>query len=76
VSAVIENVTAQKVFNSRRKETLEIDFVLHEVDGTRDFHCPITKTGVIGGARVAKINELIRIEEVLGNRAEMSALSL
>ena len=40
------------------------------------FHCPIIKTGVVGGTRVAKINELIRIEEMLGNRAKMSALSL
>ena len=40
------------------------------------FHCPIIKTGVLGGTRVAKINELIRIEEMLGNRAKMSALSL
>jgi enolase len=35
------------------------------------FHCPIIKTGVLGGARVAKINELIRIEESLGKRARM-----
>ncbi|MDH5268273.1 MAG: phosphopyruvate hydratase, partial [Candidatus Bathyarchaeota archaeon] len=40
------------------------------------FHCPIIKTGVLGGTRVAKINELIRIEEMLGNRAKMAALSL
>lgn len=39
-------------------------------------HCPIIKTGVIGGSRVAKINELFRIEESLGNRAKMSLLSL
>jgi len=37
-------------------------------------HCPIIKTGVIGGSRVAKINELLRIEESLGNRAKMSLL--
>ncbi len=35
------------------------------------FHCPIIKTGVLGGARVAKINELVRIEEDLGKRAKM-----
>jgi enolase len=39
-------------------------------------HCPIIKTGVMGGARVAKINELIRIEEILGNRTKMAVLSL
>jgi len=38
------------------------------------FSCPIIKTGVLHGERVAKINELIRIEETLGNRAEMSRL--
>jgi len=38
-------------------------------------HCPIIKTGVIGGSRVAKINELLRIEESLGDRAKMSLLS-
>jgi enolase len=36
------------------------------------FCCPIIKTGVLPGERVAKINELIRIEETLGNRAKMS----
>ncbi|MFQ5762917.1 MAG: phosphopyruvate hydratase, partial [Candidatus Bathyarchaeia archaeon] len=36
------------------------------------FRCPVIKTGVLDGARVAKINELIRIEEALGDRAEMS----
>lgn len=40
------------------------------------FHCPIIKTGVVGGERAAKINELIRIEEALGDRAKMSTISL
>ncbi|PVX25328.1 MAG: phosphopyruvate hydratase [Candidatus Bathyarchaeum sp.] len=38
------------------------------------FSCPVIKTGVLHGERVAKINELIRIEENLGNRAQMSSL--
>ncbi len=38
------------------------------------FQCPIIKTGVVGGSRVAKINELIRIEEMLGDRSKMAAL--
>jgi len=38
------------------------------------FSCPVIKTGVLHGERVAKINELIRIEENLGNRAQMSQL--
>ena len=38
------------------------------------FSCPVIKTGVLQGERVVKINELIRIEENLGNRAQMSIL--
>ncbi|MCJ7614808.1 phosphopyruvate hydratase [Candidatus Bathyarchaeota archaeon] len=38
------------------------------------FSCPVIKTGVLNGERIAKINELIRIEENLGNRAQMSIL--
>jgi enolase len=38
------------------------------------FSCPVIKTGVLSGERVAKINELIRIEENLGNRAQMSII--
>lgn len=40
------------------------------------FQCPIIKTGVIPGDRVAKINELIRIEEALGERTKMSTIQL
>lgn len=40
------------------------------------FRCPIIKTGVVEGARIAKINELIRIEEFLGDRAEMAELQI
>ncbi|HVP26198.1 MAG TPA: enolase C-terminal domain-like protein [Candidatus Bathyarchaeia archaeon] len=38
------------------------------------FRCPVIKTGIVEGARVAKINELIRIEEFLGDRAKMADL--
>jgi len=38
------------------------------------FRCPIIKTGVVEGARIAKINELIRIEEFLGDRAKMAEI--
>jgi len=38
------------------------------------FRCPIIKTGVTEGTRVAKLNELIRIEEMLGNRARMARI--
>ena len=40
------------------------------------FKCPIIKTGVVEGARTAKINELIRIEELLGDRAKMADLQI
>lgn len=38
------------------------------------FNCPIIKTGIVGGERVAKINELIRIKEILGKKAKMSTV--
>ena len=40
------------------------------------FNCPIIKTGIVEGARIAKINELIRIEHFLGNRAQMADLKI
>jgi enolase len=40
------------------------------------FKCPIIKTGVVEGARIAKINELARIEHFLGNRAKMADLTI
>jgi len=40
------------------------------------FGCPVIKTGVVEGTRIAKINELIRIEHFLGNRAKMAELKI
>ncbi len=40
------------------------------------FRCPIIKAGVVEGARIAIINELIRIEEIVGERAKMANLAL
>jgi len=40
------------------------------------FRAPIIKTGVVGGERIAKLNELIRIEETLGDRAQMAKLKM
>ncbi|MBX5328249.1 MAG: phosphopyruvate hydratase [Candidatus Bathyarchaeota archaeon] len=40
------------------------------------FKCPVIKTGIVEGARIAKINELIRIEEFLGDRARMASLQI
>ncbi len=38
------------------------------------WRCPMIKTGVVGGERIAKLNELIRIEEELDKRAKMGRL--
>lgn len=35
---------------------------------------PLIKTGAVGGERIAKLNELIRIEEELGKKARMAKL--
>ncbi len=40
------------------------------------YRCPVIKTGVVEGARIAKLNELIRIEHFLGDRAKMADLKL
>lgn len=59
--------------------------VSHRSGDTGDWHiahiavaykCPIIKTGIIEGARIAKLNELIRIEHFLTNRAKMADLKL
>jgi enolase len=39
-------------------------------------HCPIVKLGVVGGERIAKINELIRIEERLGETSKIANLHI
>jgi len=39
------------------------------------WNCIMVKTGVLGGERLAKLNELIRIEENLGEHATMTSLS-
>ncbi len=38
------------------------------------FGCPIIKTGVVGGERAAKLNELLRIEETLKGKGVMADL--
>jgi enolase len=57
----------------------------HRSGDTCDWHiahlavaskCPIIKTGIVEGARVAKLNELIRIEQFLGERARMTELKI
>ena len=46
-------------------------YLAHLAVGLR---CPIIKTGVLGGERVAKLNELLRIAEGLGEVARMARL--
>jgi enolase len=59
--------------------------ISHRSGDTCDWHiahlavaygCPIIKTGIVEGARIAKLNELLRIEHFLGNRARMAELKL
>ncbi len=40
------------------------------------WNCPIIKVGVVGGERIAKVNELLRIEEFLGEKAKIAELDL
>jgi enolase len=40
------------------------------------FRCPIIKAGVVEGGRIAILNELIRIEEMLKESAKMAGLTL
>jgi enolase len=59
--------------------------ISHRSGDTCDWHiahlavaykCPIIKTGIVEGARIAKLNELLRIEHFLGSRARMADLKL
>lgn len=59
--------------------------ISHRSGDTCDWHiaqlavalkCPIIKTGIVEGARIAKINELVRIEHFLGSRAKMAKLKI
>ncbi|MCJ7631763.1 phosphopyruvate hydratase [Candidatus Bathyarchaeota archaeon] len=40
------------------------------------YECPVIKLGIVGGERLAKVNELLRIEESLGNKARVAKLSI
>jgi enolase len=40
------------------------------------FQCPVIKTGIVEGTRIAKVNELIRIEDFLADRAKMANLQI
>lgn len=60
------------VFSHRSGET-EVPVLSHLAVGLR---CPFVKLGVVGGERIAKVNELIRIEEYLGPEARMARVKL
>jgi enolase len=40
------------------------------------YGCPMIKLGVVGGERLAKVNELLRIEETLGDEAKVARLDI
>jgi enolase len=74
---------ADTIENAQRHDYTNV--VSHRSGDTTDWHiahiavaykCPIIKTGVVEGARIAKLNELLRIEQFLGNRARMADLKL
>ena len=56
---------------SHRSGETEDNFISHLAVA---FRCPLIKTGVLGGERVLKHNELIRIEETLENVKSMAEL--
>lgn len=76
----IGTLTATQKAVDLTKENKNVPVISHRSGETPDetiahlaigFGCPIIKTGVVGGERIAKLNELIRIEEQLGNKAKM-----
>jgi len=60
------------VFSHRSGETVDV----HLAHLAIAFQCPLVKLGVLGGERVAKVNEFIRVEEYLKTRAGMAQLNI
>ncbi|MEM2926012.1 MAG: enolase C-terminal domain-like protein [Candidatus Bathyarchaeia archaeon] len=60
------------IFSHRSGETTDT----HLAHLAIAFGCPLVKTGVLGGERIAKINELLRIEEFLGEEARLAELRI
>jgi enolase len=58
----------ETIFSHRSGET-DDDTIAHIGIG---WSCAMIKTGVLGGERLAKLNEPIRIEKNLGKRAVMT----
>lgn len=74
--AAVESVKHSRqtpVMSHRSGETTD-ETIAHLAVG---FGCPIIKTGTVGGERIAKLNELLRIADELGpDRVEMAELPL
>lgn len=79
----IGTLTATKEAVNLSKENGSVPVISHRSGETTDdtiahlavgYDCPIIKTGAVGGERIAKLNELIRIEERLGNKAKMGEI--
>lgn len=79
----IGTLTATKEAVDLSKENDSVPVISHRSGETTDdtishlaigFECPIIKTGVVGGERTAKLNELIRIEEKLKGKTSMSEI--
>ncbi|MEM1569860.1 MAG: phosphopyruvate hydratase [Candidatus Bathyarchaeia archaeon] len=60
------------VFSHRSGETVDG----HLAHLAVAFNCPIVKIGVLGGERIAKINEFLRIEEHMGSQASMHGIGV
>ncbi len=56
---------------SHRSGDTEYDTLAHIAVG---FEAPIIKSGVLGGERITKLNELIRIQDYMGKAARMNQL--
>lgn len=70
--SLAKNNNLTPIFSHRSGETID-ETIAHLAVA---FRCPIIKTGVVGGERIAKLNELIRIsEELTTQRAKMAKLS-
>lgn len=76
LSRAIESLKVAKRFNytpiiSHRSGETEDAMIAHLAVA---FEAPLIKTGIVGGERTIKLNELLRIEELLGDSAKMNSL--
>ena len=76
VSDTWETIKLAKAFNyvpviSHRSGETTSNHIAHLAVA---FGCPIIKTGVVGGERIAKLNELLRIEETLAGKVSVAKI--